>query len=71
MNKHVYKAELINLETARLNHTKKINRRKITGAVREEQAEKNAIQKEQDALEKERKATLDKEESERQAKIRS
>ena len=61
-------AELINLETARLNTQKRLTA-EITGAVREEQAEKNAIQKEQDALEKERKATLDKEESERQAKL--
>ena len=61
-------AELINLETARLNTQKRLTA-EITGAIREEQAEKNAIQKEQDALEKERKATLDKEESESQAKL--
>jgi hypothetical protein len=61
-------AELINLETARLNTQKRLTA-EITGAIREEQAEKNAIQKEQDALEKERKATLDKEESEKQAKL--
>lgn len=62
------KAQLIDLETARLTKQKALTA-ELTSALREQAAEEKAIQAEKDAAEKERKAQLDKEEQERQERL--
>jgi len=64
------KAQLIDLETARLRKQKALTA-ELTTALREQAAEEKAIQAEKDAAEKERKAQLDKEEKERQERLAS
>jgi hypothetical protein len=62
------KAQLIDLETARLTKQKALTA-ELTSALREQAAEEKAIQAEKDAADKERKAQLDKEEKERQERL--